>query len=352
MTREWYLRDYLLELSQKWYLIVVCFAVGALIGWGVSFIKPTIYRADLDLYVGIDPYRALRDRYVAGAAQDEFRNIDDYKNWQMEQLNTLVLQDDFLVDTLARLQDVDLAWEETSIVDLRTMLEGSWRNAGRWHLRAEALHPDIATQAVTAWGQVIDEHTQQALEHARQLIALDSQLTAVAEQETTLELRSTALTHAQEKLHVVIDELNKRPSGSLLKSFEYWQLTAYASQSADRSLGWQNILETQPAIDAELFLHQTWVEKVLAQIASDLELIPNQITLLETLHTAVAMKYGREAELSLALSANLDIEMPEGETASVEAVRSTNLFMLLGGFLALLAWLFLKLARFSQQGDA
>jgi hypothetical protein len=352
MTKEWYLRDFILDLSQKWYLIVLYFAIGSLIGWGVSYINPTVYRADLDLYVGINPYRSLRDRYVAGAAQDEFRNIDDYKNWQMEQLNTLALGDAFLSDTLGRLQVEDLAWADTSVIELRTMLDGSWRNAGRWHLSAEALHPVIAKQAVTVWGGVIDEHTQQALEHARQLVAIDSQLTSLAEQGTALELRSITLTRAQEELLKIQGEWSDRGSDRLLTSFEYWQLTAYVAGSADRSLGWENALEAQPALDADLSRHQMWLDSVLAAIANDLDTLPDQIALLKEQHADVADQYAQEAELSLALSANLDIEMPDGEVASVEAVRPTNLLMLLGGFLGLLGWLFWKLARFSQGGAA
>ncbi len=350
MTKEWYLRDFILDLSQKWYLIVLYFAIGSLIGWGVSFIKPTVYRADLDLYVGINPYRSLRDRYVAGAAQDEFRNIDDYKNWQMEQLNRLALGDAILEDTLDRLQVEDQSWEDTSVIELRTMLDGSWRNAGSWHLSAEALHPVTAKQAVTVWGRVIDEHTQEALEHARQLIAVDSQLTSLAEQGTALELRSIALSRAQENLLKIQDEWDDRQTDSMLTSFEYWQLTAYVAGSADHSLGWENTLEAQPALDVDLSHHQMWLGSVLAITANDLDILPDQIALLQDQHSDVAAQYANEAELSLALSANLDIEMPEGEAASVEAVRPTDLLMLLGGFLGLLGWLFWKLTRFSQQG--
>jgi len=352
MTKEWYLRDFILDLSQKWYLIVVCFAVGSLIGWGAGLLWPPVYRAGIDLYVGLNPYRALRDRYVAGAAQDEFRNIDDYKNWQMEQLNTLISGDAFLTDTLERLQVEDQAWKGTSVIELGTMLRAGWRNAGRLHLTAEALHPAIAQQAVTVWGQVIDERTHEAIEHARQVIAFDSTLTALAEQQTALELRSLALERAQENLLKFQGDWDHNSSDSILTSFEYWQLTAYAVHSADRSVGWENALEAQPPVDAELSSHQNWLQNVLSLIANDLSILPNQIALLKTQHTAVAAQYAREAELSLALSATLDIEMPAGEIASAEVVRPISLLMLIGGFLGMLSWLFWKLARFSYQGAA
>lgn len=352
MTKEWYLRDFILDLSQKWYLIVVCFAVGSLIGWGAGFLWPPVYRADIDLYVGINPYRSLRDRYVAEAAQDEFRNIDDYKNWQMEQLNTLAVQDIFLEDTLSRLQIQDQAWNETSVGELKTMLRGSWRNAGRWHLSAEASHPVIAQQAVTVWGQVIHERTHEAVEHARQVIALDTQLTSLAEQETELELRSIVLNRAQENLLELQAAWDQRLPDNVLPAFEYWQVMSFAAQSADRRLGWENVLESQPAADADLSDHQDWLQSVLTLIENDLSVLPDQILYLGKQHADTAKDYEREAELSLALSANMDIEMPAGETVSVEIVHPTNLLLLLGGLIGVLVWLLWNIARFSYKGAA
>jgi len=352
MTKEWNLRDFILDLSQKWYLIVVCFAIGSLVGWGAGFLWPPFYRADIDLYVGINPYRSLQDRYVAQTAQDEFRNIDDYKNWQMEQLNTLAIQDVFLIDTLERLQVQDQAWDETTVGQLRTLLRGSWRNAGRWHLSAQALHPVIAQQAVTVWGQVINERMHEAIEHARQVIALDSQLTSLADQKTELELRRIVLERAHVNLLEIQAEWDQRPSDSVLPSFEYWQVMSYAAQSAQRRLGWENVLESQPASDVKLSDHQDWLQSVLTLIENDLSFLPDQITYLDEQHAAVAAGYALEAELSLALSANMDIEMPADEVVSVETVRPTNLLLLLGGFIGILAWLLWKIARFSYLGAA
>jgi len=350
MTKELYFRDFIRDLSQKWYLIVVCFAVGSLIGWGAGFLWLPFYRADIDLYVGINPYRSLRDRYVAETAQDEFRNIDDYKNWQMEQLNTLATQDAFLVDTLGRLQVHDQAWDETSVAELRTLLRGSWRNAGRWHLSAEAQHPVIAQQAVTVWGQVINERIHEALEHSRQVVALDSQLTALAEQETALELHSIVLERAQANLLEIQVDWDDRSVDSVLPSFEYWQVMSYAAQSADRRLGWENALEAQPAADAELSNHQDWLQSVLTLIENDISILPDKIQFLAEQHADVAAQYALEAKLSLGLSANMDIQLLTDEVTSVEVVRPTKLFMLLGGFIGILVWLLWKIARFSYQG--
>ncbi|MEN8174058.1 MAG: hypothetical protein ABFS03_14400, partial [Chloroflexota bacterium] len=69
-------------------------------------------------------------------------------------------------------------------------------------------------------------------------------------------------------------------------------------------------------------------------------------------HADTAKDYEREAELSLALSANMDIEMPAGETVSVEIVHPTNLLLLLGGLIGVLVWLLWNIARFSYKGAA
>ena len=82
----WNPRQEILSAAHRWYWIVACFLLGALLGWLVSFIWPAPYRSTLDLYVGLNAYRASQDDYIAQAAGDQFSNLDDFKHWQQGHL--------------------------------------------------------------------------------------------------------------------------------------------------------------------------------------------------------------------------------------------------------------------------
>jgi uncharacterized protein involved in exopolysaccharide biosynthesis len=64
----WNFRDEILAAAHRWYWVVASFLLGALLGWLVSFVWPAPYRATLNLYVGLNAYRATRDLYIAEVA--------------------------------------------------------------------------------------------------------------------------------------------------------------------------------------------------------------------------------------------------------------------------------------------
>ena len=133
---EWNPRKEIISAAHRWYWIAASFILGALLGWLVSFIWPAPYRATMDLYVGLNANRATRNLYITEVAQESFENLDDYKHWQMSQLNALVISDEYLVETLNRLQDDDSYWQGFDVLELRQVLSVAWRNTGEWHFSA------------------------------------------------------------------------------------------------------------------------------------------------------------------------------------------------------------------------
>ncbi len=352
MNTSWRLRNFLLALTRRWYLVALTFLVGALLGWGASQLWPSTYRADLDLYAGLNPYRESRDRFILSIAQDDFENIDDYKHWQMEQLNTLALQDAFLLDTLERLRQIDARWNDVSAGELKSILRGSWRNAGRWHLTAESHQRDLAIQAVETWAAVIDERVNTALEHARRVIAVDTRQVRMADEIESLEGRQQTLIQVQTKLEAIQSDLEQLPQTQPLDSLARWDLLAQASRAADWGAGWQAALDAFPAPDETPSAYLRWTERILALIAADLDALPDQLERLEAQYAELAEEYAQAAEKSLALSPNLSVETPEQVDAQVEVVRPANTLMLVGGLLGLLAWLLWELARFSRESES
>src|SRR5512137_1897129 len=94
MINEWSLRDEILTISHRWPLIVLFCLAGSLIGFALSYVWPSPHRATKELYVGLNIDQALEDQNAADHAKIKFYNADDYKNWQMSSLNTLIFADD------------------------------------------------------------------------------------------------------------------------------------------------------------------------------------------------------------------------------------------------------------------
>ncbi len=338
---DWHWREYILTITHRWHWIVAVFLLGALLGWGASRLTSPRYRASLDLYVGIDVYRAPRDRYIVGVAQDTFENLDDYKNWNMEQLNALAVQDDFLLDTLEQLQAQGQDWRDVNLADLRAMLRGSWRNAGRWRLTAEASSPTMAAQAVTAWAQVIDQRVNAALVQSRQVVALDIRMVALADRLAEKALRAQVV----EALIPALQRAERAWQEGNPGSYDRDRLLGLVARAADWGAGWSALLEAFPPPAAKAEAYVDWIRRAQGAVAAEAEALPGEIGALEAEYDALATQYARAAEASLALSANLSLDHSEQVAPAVEDVRPAGTFMLVGGALALLAWLFVELVR-------
>ncbi len=350
MTDEPSLRDLIFSLTHRWYMIAACFLVGAFLGWGASKVLPPLYRADLDLYVGINAYRGPRDRYIVQVAQDELRNLDDYKNWQMEQLNELALTDDFLSDTLERLQARDAYWLDITVAELSAQLRGSWRNAGRWHLAAEASRPELAIQALETWAEVIDERVNEGLSHARQLVAVDASLVAAADELTDSLARFQTLSLVKSELESAWLSLEDQAADEPWTAYDRWLLLSQVARAADWHPGWGALLDAYPAPEASSDEYLLWVERALSVVDSDLGGLPERIEYLENQHQALSARYAESAEKSLGLSAAMDVTLSEEISPGVEDVRPSGTLMLVGGTLLVVAWLLIGLVRFTHRG--
>lgn len=351
MMNEWSLRDYILNLLHRWYFIAACFLAGALLGWLASMLWPSMFRAHMDVYLGINAYRGPRDRYIVNVAQDELSSLDDYKNWQMEQVNILAFHDDFLMETLERLQTLDAYWDAKTVEDLYFNLKGSWRNAGRWHLSAEFSQEEQASDAVQVWAEVIDERISNAILHARQVVVLDTRMVALADQQTDLETRLQALMQAQVDLEKARLALESLDDDQPWDTFNHWHLLSQVTQAADWNPGWLALLEDYPAPSALPGEYSLWVERALSVVDNELADLPSQIEAMQAQFDSLAGQYQEEVDKSLALSSAMEIELPERIKPQTELVRPASTLMLVGGILGVLAGLFVEILRLSWDGD-
>jgi hypothetical protein len=166
--------------------------VGVLIGWLIALTVPTPYRATKELYVGLNIYQANQDSNAADFAGIQFYNADDYKNWQMANLNSLVYIDPIIDQTLYALQETDPYWQSINRHELTKMLHVYWRNAGKWRLVAEHPQAERAQQAVLLWEAAVIEQVALSIEQSRQVMTLHIQMQALADQQAQIALQQSS----------------------------------------------------------------------------------------------------------------------------------------------------------------
>ncbi len=334
----WNPRQEIISAAHRWYWIAASFLLGAFLGWMLSLIWPAPYRATLDLYVGLNANRATRDLYIAQVAQEYFENLDDYKHWQMSQLNSLVMSDEYLAETLIRLQMDDPEWQNYDITALREVLSVAWRNTGDWHFSAQIGNLLQAKQAVSVWNQVVIEKTTAAVDAARQMAVIDSQLSELSRSWIELENRQILLQEINVLLGGWMNYFVTESPDTVLSPAEHWTLLSQVATAAAWNLGWVPTLEAAPPLGSSLAEYQAWLIPVIALIEAELAVLPSQIEALAADHASLAAEYTVLADASQALSANLEVQQIVDQPPTVEHLRPTGTLMLVGGVLGLLVW--------------
>jgi len=343
--KTWNLRDEILAVTHRWVVIFAFILLGSLLGWAAAILWPAPYRATRDIYVGLNAYRSPYDAYAASLAGQSFRMVDDYKNWQMEQLNDLVLSDLFIQDTLDRLAAEDAYWSGMTPKDFREMAGLRWRNVGEWHLFVKAADQSRAVKAVTVWENVISEEVASAVDHARQVVGLDIQMTALAEARVQSELRQAALVSTLNDLTFWQAELNSKPNDQAVPPLDHWDILGVVSQVVTWEPAWDSVLENAPLVSSPTGTYRVWLDAVLAMIEVELEILPEQIDLMDTQYAALENEYQEETSQSFGLASTLDIEIDEASQAEVERIRPVGTLAMIGGILGTFSWVFWALTR-------
>ena len=336
---EWRLGEWILGITHRWDVIIGFILLGALLGWCFSYLWPSYYCASRDIYVGLNGYRFAEENYAGTLAGQPFRLMDDYKNWQMEQLNDLVSTEGYMQDTLNLLQENDPYWETVSPEELRQMTSVMWRNAGEWHLILEDTNPDRDSQAVLAWETIILSRTSEAIEHARQVVSLDIAMSRLTTNQQVLELRLEKLLFVRGKIISLMDDLKSRKNDTIITPRELSTVLAVVTQAAEWQPSWNRILNDAPTFGLTVAETLTWVEDVLALIEEEMQIIPLQVSLLDEEFLTKIDQYRTETARSFGLSSTLVIESDDLTNTKVELIRPKGTLILVGAVLGLFAWL-------------
>ncbi|MBN2549207.1 MAG: hypothetical protein JXB15_08625 [Anaerolineales bacterium] len=347
LDSEWLLRRELFLAAHRWPWIILACLLGSLLGWAISYALPSPYRATRELYVGLNVYQAQNDRNVVQYSGIEFVNANDYKNWQMANLNSLIFMDFILDETLEILRRGDSSWEQVSRPDLRAMLHVYWRNAGKWRMVAENQDAQRAAQAVTAWQEVVVTRVNQAIQESKNSLVLDRQLRAVVDAQNQFSTRLAALQQVQTAFQAWESSASQGSAGAPPDENARQQLLQLLNQAGAGGMlpTWRSLLETFPTPASPYADYQAWLNQVMPSINQEIQTLQAQVDVVEIEKNDAAAQYMAASQKSLGLSAELQVDRITQDPPALTIVRPTALLMLVGGFLGLAVWTLLWLGR-------
>lgn len=351
MSEDWSLRDEIYHTAHRWPVLSLFCLVGVLTGWLFSLFWPSPYRATKELYVGLSIYRAAEDANNAKFAGITFYNADDYKNWQMANLNTMVVMDPIVDQILASLRTSDTYWNDIPRAELAGMLHVYWRNAGKWRLVAEHQEAARAKQIVLAWEETAVQVIDTAVLQAQEVINLDIQMQQLAAQKTSLLEQLAEKEAARQELQNAQGFLKSLPADKVLSELERWQIWLPVSQVVT-SPEWLEILNNFPVEPSPVHAYLPVVEKAIA--ANDLEIrsLNGQIARFSEENTRLAAAYTQASEKSMGFSPNLKIDRITEEAPQITHIRPTGVLVLVGASLGFILWLLYTLVSINHKAKS
>lgn len=345
--RFWSLGAELYRAFHQWPLILLFVVAGSLAGAALAYLLPADHRSTQQVYVGLNPYRSMSDANFLALARPKYSNIDDYKNWQMTQLETVIFLDAIIDETLVKLQSLDPYWQSYTKEQLKDMLDADWRSAGVWSLAAINRQPLRAEQAARAWRETAVSVVNQAVLAAHDTFLIDQELQSNADAILAAKMRRELLDEARIGLSNWVNSASALPQNERLTRGESWHVNSLVTYPAAYTPAWTRLLDEQPPQTAPRQAYLEWIERVLFQIDEEIPRLALEVSRLEAKRPELQGKYTQAAEKSMSLSPNLTLE--GFDELPAEAMRSSGLLILIGAICGLLFWLVLQLVLITRK---
>jgi hypothetical protein len=321
-----------LKVTHNWPVIMLFILAGGLIGWAIAMILPAPYRAESSLHVSYN-------------SDIHARNIDDFKNWQMGELNIFIFSPAVLEETMNRLRAQEPSWNSVSPDELRSALNVYWRNVGEWRLVAKAKSRQQAEQLVGTWKQVVLEKTDLALSHARSALELDTQTQAISRAQVDAEQRAIELRQIKEGLQSWKGSLDQDKKGKPLSELERWHLNSQIARIATFDPVGTLLLEEIPPTESPAGDYLPWIDRALSILDRELLTLEDQSAQLRVQYDTLSDKLADELAASNGLTAYLAVESLDSVASQTQRVRSASQMAFVGGLFGLLVWSLIWLAR-------
>jgi len=348
--KEWVVRDEILAAFHRWPVIVIFALAGAVAALVVSYLWPAPYRANIEISVELNPYRILDDQYLPAFTNAEFRNVDDYKHWQMLQLSIAVMSDQYMMETLERLREIDPYWESIDPQSLRNTLNAEWRNAGLWLLSANADTQLRSADAVDTWRDVIIDLTRDAVASSQALFDLELTLRSLNDQLVENQLQTAVLDDLLQRLRdfsiVLIDQEPDAPISIQI----HQDLFALATQLANILPGEQHILLGFPDNNSPAGDYLIWIEQMRLLVEDRIRSLQVENDLLVAEISSVSSQWEAALQEGQGLAATLTLENRKNTQPEVRQLRSYGLAALIGSMVGLLVWIVVFLVKITRKG--
>jgi hypothetical protein len=334
MSNQWSLREEILTLSHRWPVIILFCLAGAALGWGASRLWPSPHEATAELYVAINVYRALDDRNVP----IKFNYADDYKNWQMANLNTMIYMDPVTQETLDRLRQQDPYWNNVTRDDLVSMLHVYWRNAGKWRLVADNSRPKYASQAVQAWRDVILEQLSTAIQASQKTMEIDNRLRSVADNQARVISGTVGLQQTSAVFKVSRQALAQQPPAQAVDEAERQKMLLTLQNAGARAVIASLSADFPPAGSSNALV-VSWLDSAIPSLDSAIQAWQARGEQYDQEQAQLSQDYAAASKTSLGFSANLQVEPVSVGPPALSSSRPTPTLVLVGAAIGLLAWL-------------
>jgi hypothetical protein len=325
------LKDEIYQVAHNWPIPVLAFIIGSFIGWGLSFVFPPTYQAEVEFILSYNDMQACR-------------NPDDCKNWQLAQMDAFAKSGTILEPTLFKLQSMDDYWIDVSTEDLSEMLDVLWRNTGNWRFIAKSSDPKISEVAVETWAEVYLKEFQIAREHAFGLFDLNARIIAINQNQVQLTQKLFILNSVQNELKEFRTLMGSRDLKEPLNKLERWKLYDLAAQAAGNDFAWLELIDSIPSEMAPLSSYLLWIDRLEISVIQDIQATNNQLEQLHTEAITTLDKIAIETESSHGLSQIIELQRFLDGQPKVEVTRRSTTTAVLGGILGLLIWGLIRIA--------
>ncbi|MFO7943657.1 MAG: hypothetical protein R6U51_05080 [Anaerolineales bacterium] len=335
---EWTVRQKIISIMNQWYLIFLAFIVSAGVAWGGIHIWPSQHQASTTVYVGIEIKRVFDVSSMATYAKTEPFNIDDYKNWQLSQLESMARSEIVAKETLAALREVDPYWMKISPQEFQTLQSIAWRDMGTWRLTISLSDPERAAQAVKTWSSEFVEYASSLISKADSAFSLDGELRALNVQQVGLKMELSEFERIEEGLTEFQSNISRMDEDQTLDPLLRWELWGLTTGPADHTPLWTEVLDQFPEADERSVEYMAWIESFLGVLSTQKEINQETLMELEQKEEALTERFVQETQKSKGLSSSLYIENAPFPV-SIHSVSPDALAALLGGCLGVIIYL-------------
>lgn len=348
--QQWNLREEIYHSFHQWIYLAILAVVGAAAGWGLSYLWKTPYEAATQLFVSINAYRAYADPQFSALANQEYTNQDDYKNWQMAELDGLVVSGEFMDDTLERLRVKDAYWKGITKTTLRDMLRAEWRTAGKWKIIARHEEARRAAEASQAWAEAIVKKANKYVATSRYMMLIDIRMQQAARDAGAAKNRLSILKQAQQMAKRYTIQLNSMPEDQAPDGLTHSQVLSLAALLADYTPAWQTILSEQPAQSDPASVYLAFLEKITPLIKTEEILRQAEYEDRMNAYEGLSTVYIQAQRDSHGLSPNLEIQTLDEDLAPLTTrLHPIGIFTLSGTLLGICAWVIMQIVRITRK---